>query len=121
MFIVKTTDPITGESIFTHSDYREELRGYDFSNSSNPVLANYNNFFGSGQDDDLRVSSIDELFAINGRTNTIFTESWNLHQNVGTVYNRAVNQDNDISIFNASASFDLLPGGSEKGASVSMP
>ena len=111
----ETTDPITGESFFTHSDYREELRGYDFSNSSNPVLANYNNFFGGGQDGDLRVSSIDELFAINGRTNTIFTESWNLHQNVGTVYNRAVNQDNDITIFNASASFDLLPGGSEKG------
>jgi len=99
----------------THSDYREELRGYDFSNSSNPVLANYNNFFGSGTDGDLNVNNIDELFAINGRTNTIFTESWNFHQNVGTVYNRAINQDNDVIIFNASASFDLVPGGSEKG------
>ena len=92
----------------THNDFREELVAYDFSNSSNPVLANYNNPFGSGTDGDLSVASIDELFAINGRTNTIFTESWNFHQNVGTVYNRAINQDNDIVIFNANASFDLV-------------
>ena len=101
--------------IFTHSYYREVLRGYDFSNGANPVLANYNNPFGSGADGDLSVSSIDELFAINGRTNTIFTESWNFHQNVGTVFNRAINQDNDIFIFNANASFDLVSRDKDKG------
>ncbi|MEO0725444.1 MAG: carboxypeptidase regulatory-like domain-containing protein [Bacteroidota bacterium] len=104
-----------GNPIFTHSDYREVLRGYDFSNGANPVLANYNNPFGSGADGDLSVSSIDELFAINGRTNTIFTESWNFHQNVGTVFNRAINQDNDIFIFNANASFDLVSRDEDKG------
>lgn len=120
-----------GEVFLNHVDYREVLRGYDTSNSSNPVQSNYNNPFGfvsgepinDGQPDyavqgifgENNNVNIDNLYAINGRITDIYTSSWNFHQNVGTIYNRAISQDNDIAIFNASASFDLVPGGSEKG------
>lgn len=58
-------------------DYCEVLCGYDFSNSLNLVIVNYNNIFGSGIDGDLSVVSIDELFVINGCINIIFIEFWN--------------------------------------------
>ncbi len=114
-----------------HVDYREVLRGYDTSNSPNPVLANYNNPFNLIENETINSAqpgyavqgifgennnlTLDQLFAINGRTNGIYTDAWNFHQNVGTVYNTAINNDDEIIIFNANASFDLVPGGSEKG------
>ena len=120
-----------GNRFLNHVDYREVLRGYDTSNSSNPVLANYNNPLDLNTGEELNPDqegysiqgvsgpnnniNIDNLYAINGRVNDIFNSSWNFHTNVGSIYNRAIKQDNDISIFNASASFDLVPGGSEKG------
>lgn len=116
-----------GNLFLNHVDYREVLRGYDTNNSPNPVLANYNKPFNLPINETLNPNqpsyaiqnvfgenpnvTIDNLFAINGRTSNIFNESWNFHQNVGTVYNRNIRQSNDIYIFNANASFDLVPGG----------
>ncbi|MEZ4984043.1 MAG: TonB-dependent receptor [Saprospiraceae bacterium] len=120
-----------GNLFLNHADYREVLRGYDVSNSPNPVLANYNNPFNLPANETLNPeqppyaiqgffgennnTTIDNLYAINGRTTDIFNNSWGFHQNVGTIYNRNIRQDNDIIIFNANASFDLVPNGSEKG------
>lgn len=110
-----------------HVDYREVLRAYDASNSSNPVLANYNNPFNLsaaeainanqpayaiqnvfGENDNL---SVDNLYAINGRVSDIYDNSWGLHANVGTVFNRSLKQDNQTLIFNASTSFEIVPRG----------
>ncbi|PTM14797.1 MAG: TonB-dependent receptor [Bacteroidetes bacterium] len=120
-----------GNIFLNHVDYREVLRGYDPSNSPNPVLANYNNTFNLPTNETLNSEqpayaiqnffgnnnnrTIDDLYAINGRVTDIFTNSWNFHTNVGSIYNRSFKQDNDVTIFNANASFDLVPGGSEKG------
>ncbi|WP_020538294.1 TonB-dependent receptor [Lewinella cohaerens] len=120
-----------GNRFLNHVDYREVLRNYDTGNSSNPVLANYNNPLGLAIGEGLNAEqpgyvvqgilgennnvNIDNLYAINGRVNDIFNNSWGFHSNVGSIYNRALQQDNDVTIFNASASFDLVPGGSEKG------
>lgn len=120
-----------GNIFANHVDYREVLRGYDPTNSPNPVLANYNNPFNlpinetlnpgqpnfgiQGFDNAAGAVTIDNLFAINGRITDIYDDSWGFHQNVGTIYNRAIRQDNDITTFNANASFDLVPGSSDDG------
>ncbi|MEL7221102.1 MAG: TonB-dependent receptor, partial [Bacteroidota bacterium] len=120
-----------GNIFLNHTDYREVLRGYDPTASPNPVLANYNNPFNlpinevlnpdqpnfgiEGFDNAGGAVTIDNLFAINGRITDIYDNSWGFHQNVGTIYNRAIQQDNDIVTFNANASFDLVPGSSDDG------
>ena len=113
-------------------DYRSVLRNYDPNNSSNPVLANYNNIFGYNSDvvfttDEFGqaglpnnssvaggVPTIDNFAAINGQTQDILTDSWNFHRNVGSVYNRFSNEDNDTYTFQANANFEIVPGSSDK-------
>lgn len=121
-------DQTTGQLNFTHSDYREVLRGYTPS-TFNPVLANYNNSRGFVAGEGLNSGvldygflgigeggvTIDSFVIVNGRTASTFANSWNFHSNVGAVYNNAQRTENDIYTFNANASFDILPGGSEKG------
>ncbi|MEL6719693.1 MAG: TonB-dependent receptor, partial [Bacteroidota bacterium] len=119
----------------THTDYRQILRGYE-PGTVNPVLANYNNILGdaitggeginSGIPDYLIFFpggasatpgiSLDQFFSRNGFTSSQFTSTWDLHTNVGTVYNNVRNRDNDLYTFNANSSFELVPGGkSSKG------
>ncbi|MFM9949168.1 MAG: carboxypeptidase regulatory-like domain-containing protein, partial [Saprospiraceae bacterium] len=113
-----------------HTDYRPILRTYT-NGTENPVLANYNNamdinfseglnsFIGNaiitGSDEDDLILNRETFIAPNGAISSVFTGSWGFHTNVGAVYNRVLKQDNDIYSFNANASFDLVPGGSEKG------
>lgn len=95
---------------FAHVDYRREFLGADFTNSSNPVLAAYNNNVPNDVEDDLSYS------AINGQFLGNVTNVWNTHQNVGQVYNFNRKQDNDYYTFNANSSFEIVPNGdSEKG------
>ena len=125
-------DPLTNEVNFEHIDYRQVLRGYNTANSSNPVLANYNNFLGldfseglngiipntiiAGFNDNLEGILRREAFVTpNGFISSQFSSSWNFHTNVGTVFNRVLKTQNDIVTFNANASFDLVPGRSGKG------
>ncbi|MCB0636461.1 MAG: TonB-dependent receptor, partial [Lewinella sp.] len=103
------------------------LRGYDPTNSPNPVLANYNNPFdlNAGEQinpeqlnyafsDDASANNLtlDDLYAINGRTSSLYTNSWGFHSNVGAVYNQAQSAGQEVLIFNANASFDIVPKGS---------
>ncbi len=127
------TDPLTGITTgITHVDYREVLRNVDYSSSSNPVLANYNNIYNYTDDqilNDVRVGlpntavmlggNLDprvrsQFISVNGGTQNVFTESWNFHSNVGSVYNTFFNQDDDRYTFQANASFDIVPGSSDK-------
>ena len=116
----------------SHSDYLQVLRGYT-PGTVNPVLANYNNFLGDFPEGETLNSQIGNalvfsggtgpgaalnrtaFIAPNGLISDVFTQSWNFHRNVGTVYNRVRKENDDIYTFNANASFDFLPGGSDKG------
>lgn len=122
-------DPDTGEPRFVHQDNRAVLRGYSAANSSNPVLANYNNALGldfsealNGQIPNVVIAGVNDniqgilrreaFIAPNGLISSQFTSSWNFHTNIGAVYNQVSKSENDIVTFNANASFDLVPGGS---------
>ncbi len=114
------------------ADYREVLRNYDPSTSANPVLSNYNNYLGYGSDqtftteqygvlgvqqltaDGRTIPTLDQFAAVNGRTQTLYRDSWGFHANVGSVYNGYSYNDNDIYTFNGNANFELVPGDSDK-------
>ena len=114
------------------ADYRTILRGYDPSASPNPILANYNNYLPFGTEevyngetygqlgvvqttaDNRPVPTLDQFAAVNGRTQELFRDSWGFHTNVGTVYNNYTFNNNDIYTFNGNATFELVPGDSDK-------
>ncbi|WP_104421188.1 TonB-dependent receptor [Neolewinella xylanilytica] len=113
-------------------DYREVLRNFDGSSSTNPILTNYNNYLGYGPDnlftpdtygllgdpqltpDGQPVPTLDQFAAVNGRTQTLYRDSWGFHANVGTVYNRYQRNDDDIYTLQGNANFELVPGDSDK-------
>ncbi len=125
-------DPATGDFFLRHTDYRQVLRGYT-PGDVNPVLANYNKAMGVNFEEGLNsqipeylITNLTNLssgsslartdfLAPNGVISGIFTNSWNFHTNVGVVYNVFNRGDNDTYTFNANASFDLVPGSSDKG------
>lgn len=121
-------DDNTGEVSFIHTDNRQVLRGYSATGSSNPVLSNYNNALGidfseglNGQIPNVIIAGVNDgienilrreaFIAPNGTISNQFTSSWNFHTNVGTVFNRVLKQEDDVTTFNANASFDLVSGG----------
>jgi outer membrane receptor protein involved in Fe transport len=123
-------DPVNGQFYLQHTDYRQVLRGYT-PGTANPVLANYNNAMGidfseglngqignyfitnAGSNND-GVLSLTSFNTPNGAISSIFNNSWGFHTNVGSVYNNYSKNDNDTYTFNANASFDLVPGSSDK-------
>lgn len=123
-------DPATQQFYLQHTDYRQVLRKYT-PGEANPVLANYNKAMGvdfseslNGQIDNYLITNIgsgagsvlsqNAFYAPNGSISNVFTNSWGFHTNVGTVYNQYNKNDNDTYTFNANASFDLVPGNSDK-------
>lgn len=91
-----------------HVDYQRTFLGYTPNEEINPVLANYNN--------NRDISSEDQLLALNGFFVGDVDGIWqDMHTNVGQVYNLYREQDNDLYTFTANSSFDLVPGGSDKG------
>ncbi len=116
---------------FQHAAFRPVLRSYDASVGHNPILANYNiaaaqqlgvsfdEIFETGEFAILGQGNVgitdDNFFSINGQTRDIFRTTFNTHyRNVGEVYNLAQKADNDIYTFNATASFQIVPGSSDK-------
>ncbi|MCO6480407.1 MAG: TonB-dependent receptor [Phaeodactylibacter sp.] len=97
-----------------HVDYQQVLTGYEPDPNINPVLAAYNNPLGI-QDGEGLPFTLDGFNAINGRSLDVFDNSWNFHTNVGQVYDLFRKRDNDTYTFQARTSFDLVPGGSDKG------
>jgi outer membrane receptor protein involved in Fe transport len=157
-----TEDPIHGDNLFAYghvgtfdidyipvfefndridsafqTDYREVIRSFDPSTSSNPILANYNNILGLSGDQELTLGtygiqgegnestffdfrendianiSLDRFYAINGRTNSAYVNTW-FDSNVGAVYNTFNKGSNDLYTFQANASFEIVPGSSDK-------
>jgi outer membrane receptor protein involved in Fe transport len=123
-------DP-TGEEDFllVNTDNRPILRSYTPS-PYNPVLANFNNpldipggeaingqvtdFFLPDLIDPTTIVTREGFIAPNGFISQ-FTNAWNIHTQPGIVYNLAQNSQNELYTFNGNATFDILPGGSEKG------
>jgi outer membrane receptor protein involved in Fe transport len=106
--------PSEGESTYSrgpipglaHAGYLQQLNGYT-PGTINPVLANYN----KGLDG----NNLFDYYTFNGFFSNNFNTAWRLHSNVGSVYNQYARGENDILTFNGEASFDLFPGGSDKG------
>ena len=98
---ISNVDTWTGEIIevgnqsFAHQGAREVVENF-IPGSINPVLSAYN--------------------TINGLPETEFRTSFsNLFGNVGREYNRFARSEQDVYNGNLTVSFDLTPGGSEKG------
>ncbi|TXF91420.1 TonB-dependent receptor [Neolewinella aurantiaca] len=119
------------------TDYREVIRSFDATTSSNPILSNYNNILDLSEDQILTMGaygiqgdpnastffdfraggvvpiSLDRFYTINGRTNSAYVNTW-FDSNVGAVYNVFNKGDNDTYTFQANASFEIVPGSSDK-------
>lgn len=91
-----------------HTGYTDALYGYNPSNV-NEAMANYNNVF------DETLNSIFNYNSYNGSLANAVTTAWNTHLNVGGVYNRYNKSERDRLTASLAVSFELLPGGSEKG------
>ncbi|MEM9918531.1 MAG: carboxypeptidase-like regulatory domain-containing protein [Bacteroidota bacterium] len=104
-YVPQVDDP-DNDGIFQHVGYAPQLTGFT-PGTQNPVLVNYNNISDLGD--------FNDFVAINGQYRGNVTSAWGFHTNVGQIYNRFEKIDNDIVTINVKSSFDLLPGGSEKG------
>ncbi len=82
--------------------------GYELNYDINPVLAAYNNGITNFQ-------SEDDLFAHNGQTRSNSNSIFEFHTNVGTVFNQYRKSQGTLITANVSSSFDLHPGGTDKG------
>lgn len=91
-----------------HTGYNDALYGYTPSNI-NEAMANYNKVF------DETLNSIFNYNAYNGSLANSVTTAWNTHLNVGATYNRYQKRERDRLNAALAVTFELLPGGSEKG------
>jgi outer membrane receptor protein involved in Fe transport len=85
-----------------HNDYQEVFTGYK-AGTVNPVLANYNN-----------VSDVNDLNDFNTRNGQYIgtvKNVWELHQNIGNVYNNYEKRNDNTFTGQVSFNFDLIPGG----------
>ena len=119
------------------TDYREVIRSFNASNSSNPTLSNYNNVLEISDDQTLTLGdygiqgesnestffdfrqngigqiNLDRFYTINGRTGSPYVNTW-FDTNVGAVFNTFNKASNDLFTFQANASFEIVPGSSDK-------
>ncbi len=102
-------DPITGvpTAVSNHVDYSQTYTGYDPTTAANPVLANFNNIADVSNENDFAIR--------NGEYDTDVNIYDDFHTTAGVVYNQYNKSQSDLYTGNASVSFDLLPGGSDKG------
>jgi outer membrane receptor protein involved in Fe transport len=106
--------PVEGESTYSrgpvpglaHAGYLEQLNGYT-PGTLNPILANYNK--------NIDANTLFDYYTYNGAISSNYNSAWRLHTNVGSIYNSFAKGENEILTFNGEGSFDLFPGGSDKG------
>jgi outer membrane receptor protein involved in Fe transport len=106
--------PVEGESDYSrspiegiaHAGFLQTLNGYE-AGEYNSALANYNIGLDPG--------FLTAYNTFNGFISGNFSTVWGLHTNVGAVYNIFNKGETDLYTFNANSSFDIFPGGSDKG------
>ncbi len=92
-----------------HLGFLPLVRGYDGTNSTNPVFANYNKIT---PDNPLLLDSYN---AYNSFVSNVYNTTWSgIAANAGSVYNSYSKSDNDLLTAQISSGFDFLPGGSSK-------
>ncbi len=105
------TELVPGSGVYgEHFGYGEDFaeNGYHPSANINPLLNNYNN----GQE----VIDFRNYYAYNGFWSDIVNSAYSgIHTNTGAVYNRFEKGYSEIHTLNLNASFDIFPGGSDKG------
>ena len=107
-FAVETLLP-NGTAVWLgHLGNSENFTDFDASASKNPRLALYNAELVDPLNED--AYAMQNGFSV-GDVGTV----WNLHTNVGQIYNRFQKTDNDRYTVDISSSFDFMPGGSDKG------
>ncbi len=94
-----------------HVDYADILTGYTPGNA-NPGLAAYNDPLLEGNE---LLTEVEQYPAFNGGVFDDLTNIWGFHTNANQVYNLYQKTEREIYTANVRISFDLLPGGSEKG------
>ncbi|MCB0687345.1 MAG: carboxypeptidase regulatory-like domain-containing protein, partial [Saprospiraceae bacterium] len=106
--------PAEGESSYSgaimglaHAGFLQVLNDNYIPSEYNPVLANYNK--------DINQSIFGQYRNYNGFTSNSTNSLWGFHRNVGSVYNSFNRFLTDRYTFNLAGSFDLVPGGSDKG------
>ncbi len=106
--------PTEGESEYSrgimgiaHAGFLQTLNEPFSPSEFNPILANYNNAIDQG--------TFANYLAYNGFRAGAVQNLWGLYNNVGSVYNSFSKFDTDRYTFQVSGSFDLVPGGSDKG------
>lgn len=106
--------PVEGESSYSggtaglaHAGFLQVLNGPFTPSEYNPVLANYN--IGVNQE------SFQDYRTYNGFRSGSVANIWGIYDNVGSVYNSFSKYDSDRYTLNFNASFDLIPGGSDRG------
>jgi len=95
---------------FGHAGFLRALEGPYTPSPFNPVLAAYNNVLTPGQ-----FGRFDDYINVNGIISPQYNNVFNFHSNVGQVFNSFSNSQQSVFTLNANASFDFLPGGSERG------
>ncbi len=93
-----------------HNGWLREMETAYTAGPHNPVLANYNNILS-----DEEKMNFDNYLNRNGFRNTAVDNVYNFFSNVGEVYNSYFKSEQNIFTLNLNASFDFLPGGSERG------
>jgi len=106
--------PTEGESSYSnalngiaHAGFLQTLNDAYLPSEYNPILANYNR--------DIQQTNFSAYRNYNGFRSNSTNSLWGFHNNVGDVYNSFNKFVSDRYTFSANASFDLIPGGSDKG------
>lgn len=103
---VNVFDPNTGG--FRHIGYNLAVLDYNPS-EINPGLTVYNDLVGADY------NTLDDFIYYNGFRPGVEMSVFGLHTNVNDIYNGINKNETNQYQFNASGSFEFLPGGSEKG------
>ncbi|MBL0190508.1 MAG: TonB-dependent receptor [Saprospiraceae bacterium] len=92
-----------------HIGFTKTLRAPYTPGTINPTLANYNNLLTAEQ-----LLLDNQYLAVNSILASTRSSVWNIHSNVGQVYNRFSKSEENILTFNGKSTFDLFPSGSDK-------
>ncbi len=110
---VPVFDPIIDDSGFLvgweHADDGEVFLNYEPSTFNTGIAAYNKGFYADAANEfDLPVT--------NGNISSLYFGAGQLHNNINWVYNLSRKREDDIITANFSSSFDLMPGGSDKGS-----
>ena len=108
-FLTPTFNPEEQRFVFDHGGYQDVFTGYTPSTDINAVLANYNKAV------DNEAAFIEAFPVFNGGIQNNLESAWGFHTNIGRPYNLNRKRDRETVTLNANISFELLPGGSDKG------